>query len=148
MLLKACGRCGDLIPYGRPYCSKCTPIIEEDRTRRREERDRVRNLEAQKRYNKKRDPKYGSFYNSKAWRTLSAKYAQDKGFRCEVCGEIATEVHHKRFISTPDGWDRRLDYTNLELLCVKCHNLRHDRFKPHETERKRRKSIKNVDISS
>lgn len=142
MLLKECGRCKKLIPYGSTYCSVCTPIVEAETL----ERKRKYNLEAQKRYNKKRDPKYLQFYNSKEWRILSRKYAQDKGFRCEACGAIANEVHHKEFIQTPGGWERRLDYDNLELLCTVCHNERHERFKAKRERKKIARSIHNVDI--
>lgn len=125
MLLKACNRCGNLIPYGSTYCKECTPIVEAEReTRLQESR-----LKSNRAYNKRRDPKYVRFYNSLDWRTLSAKYTQDKGYRCEVCGAMATQVHHKKPIQTPDGWELRLDYNNLELLCTRCHNERHDRFK-------------------
>lgn len=120
MLLKACNRCGNLIPYGTPYCKECTPIVEAEREALR--------LEGNRRYNKTRDPKYLRFYNSLDWRTLSSKYTQDKGYRCEECGKIATQVHHKKAIQTPEGWELRLDYNNLELLCTVCHNKRHDRF--------------------
>lgn len=125
MLLKACNRCGNLIPYGSTHCKTCTPIVEAERETRRAEAKR----EGDKRYNKKRDPKYLQFYNSVDWRTLSAKYTQDKGYRCELCGNIANHVHHKKAIQTPEGWELRLDYNNLELLCISCHNERHDRFK-------------------
>jgi 5-methylcytosine-specific restriction endonuclease McrA len=125
VLLKSCNRCRNLIPYGTPYCKTCTPIVEAEREARRVEAKR----EGDKRYNKKRDPKYIQFYNGVDWRTLSAKYMQDKGYRCEACGAIADHVHHKKAIQTPDGWELRLDYNNLELLCIKCHNERHDRFK-------------------
>lgn len=125
MLLKSCGRCGKLIPYGLTYCSRCRPIVEAEREARRLESKR----ESDRRYNKTRDPKYVRFYNSVQWRTLSAKYTQDKGYRCERCGKFATQVHHKQAIQTPQGWDRRLDYNNLELLCTQCHNDRHNRFK-------------------
>lgn len=125
MLLKSCGRCGNLIPYGSTYCSTCTPIVEaEIEARLRESR-----LKSNREYNKKRDPKYIRFYNSIEWRSLSAKYTQDKGYKCELCNKIATEVHHKKAIQTPEGWELRLDYNNLELLCVGCHNERHERFK-------------------
>lgn len=125
MLLKSCGRCGNLIPYGSTYCSTCAPIVEaEIEARLRESR-----LKSNREYNKKRDPKYIRFYNSIEWRSLSAKYTQDKGYRCELCNKIATEVHHKKAIQTPEGWELRLDYNNLELLCVSCHNERHERFK-------------------
>ena len=127
MLLKACRRCGNLIPYGHDYCKHCQPIID----RQKEEAKK----ESNRRYNKTRDPKYIRFYNSSEWRVLSARYTQDKGYRCEQCGAMATQVHHKIPIQTADGWARRLDYGNLELLCTQCHNERHDRFK----RRKKRK---------
>ena len=120
MLLKPCNRCGRLMPYGSSYCETCTPIVEEYREAQR--------LEANRQYNKKRDPKYLRFYNSIDWKTLSLKYLADKGYRCEECRTIATDVHHKIFIQTPEGWELRLDYDNLEALCKTCHNKRHNRF--------------------
>lgn len=125
MLLKSCNRCGNLIPYGPTYCSTCEPIVKQERDARRAEAIKQGN----KRYNKKRDPKYMRFYSSSDWRILSAKYTQDKGYRCECCGRIGSEVHHKIPIQTPDGWEHRLDYNGLELLCTDCHNARHERFK-------------------
>ena len=124
MLLKSCNRCGNLIPFGSPYCTECTPVVEAEREKRLQES----RLKSNKEYNKKRDPKYVRFYNSADWRTLSALYAQDKGYRCEECKEIATQVHHKKAIQSSEGWELRLDYRNLELLCTRCHNERHDRF--------------------
>ena len=134
LLLKSCNRCGNLIPYGSVYCDTCKPVVEAER----EARIHVSKLESNKRYNKTRDPKYVRFYNSVDWRTLSAKYTQDKGYRCEKCGAIATEVHHVKAIQTSEGWELRLDPDNLELLCKACHNERHERFK------RRRKYLKRV----
>ena len=125
MLVKMCNRCGTPIPYGKPYCNVCTPIVEAEREARRLEAKRKSN----KQYNKTRDPKYMKFYNGIEWRTLSMRYMQDKGYRCESCRDIGTEVHHIKPIQTPEGWDLRLDYNNLELLCKSCHNDRHNRFK-------------------
>lgn len=125
MLLKSCNRCGNLIPYGSTYCTTCAPIVRAEREARIAESKK----ESNKRYNKTRDPKYIRFYNGIEWRTLSARYTQDKAYRCEECGAMATQVHHKNAIQTPEGWDHRLDYNNLELLCTRCHNVRHDRFK-------------------
>ena len=124
MLLKACNRCGNLIPYGSPYCADCTPIVEAKREARRQEVKRAND----RRYNKTRDPKYAQFYNSKEWRTLSLKRLQDDGFRCAWCNKIADEVDHIIEIKTPEGWERRLDYTNTRSLCHSCHNKRHKRF--------------------
>lgn len=130
MLLKTCNRCGNLIPYGKTYCSICAPIVSAEREARKDEA-RAR---ANRKYNNKRDPKYIRFYHSTEWRTLASKYAQDLVYKCEVCGSIASEVHHKQAIQTPEGWEQRLDYDNLELLCVKCHNDRHNRFKKKKSK--------------
>lgn len=125
MLLKSCGRCGNLIPYGATYCSKCLPIVEAEREARIQES----RLKSNREYNKTRDPKYVRFYNSVEWRTLSAKRLQDDGYRCAWCGKIATEVDHIEEIKTPGGWERRLDYDNTRPLCHACHDKRHNRFK-------------------
>jgi len=107
-------------------------VVEEEREKRRQESIKRSN----KKYNKTRDPKYTKFYNSRDWRTLSQAYAQAKGFRCESCGQVASEVHHVKAIQTDDGWNRRLDYDNLELLCKSCHNDRHGRFKARKSHSK------------
>lgn len=128
MLLKSCGRCGDLIPYGASYCTKCRPIVEAER----EARLRASRLNSNRRYNKTRDPKYTQFYNSGEWRSLSAKRLQDDDYICAKCRGIATEVDHIVAIQTPEGWERRLDYTNTRSLCHDCHDERHNRFKKKE----------------
>ena len=133
MLLKSCGRCGKLIPYGISYCSICRPIVEAEREARRLESKH----ESDRRYNKTRDPKYVRFYNSVEWRTLSAKRLQDDGYKCAWCGRIATEVDHIEEIKTPEGWARRLDYDNTRSLCHTCHDKRHGRFKKKEKRFKR-----------
>lgn len=125
MILKTCARCGVLIPYGGRYCTGCQAIVDKQRA----EMMQASRRDSNRRYNQKRDSKYTRFYNSPAWRALSARYTQDCGYRCEQCGSMATQVHHKQAIQTPAGWDRRLDYDNLELLCTRCHNERHERFK-------------------
>lgn len=124
MLLKSCGRCGNLIPYGATYCSTCLPIVQEER----EARLREARLKSNKEYNKTRDPKYTRFYNSIEWRTLSAKRLDDDGYRCAWCKGIATEVDHIEEIQTPEGWTKRLDYNNTRSLCHTCHDKRHGRF--------------------
>lgn len=125
MLLKSCNRCGNLIPYGSTHCKECAPIVEAEREARLAEYRK----ESNKRYNKTRDPKYVRFYNGTEWRMLSAKRLQDDGYRCAWCGKIAAEVDHIVEIKTPEGWERRLDYTNTRALCHDCHDKRHNRFK-------------------
>lgn len=124
MLLKACNRCGNLIPYGATYCTNCLPIVQAER----EERVRESKLKSNRAYNKTRDPKYTQFYNSGPWRALSAKRLQDDGYRCQWCRGIATEVDHIVEIQTPEGWPLRLDYNNTRALCHDCHDKRHNRF--------------------
>lgn len=125
MLLKACGRCGNLIPYGSTYCSTCKPVVKAELEARRLESKR----ESNRRYNKKRDLKYVRFYNSTAWRILSRKRLQDDNYKCVKCGKIASDVDHIIPIQIPAGWERRLDYDNLQSLCIDCHNAKHNRFK-------------------
>ena len=132
MLLKECGRCKRLIPYGKAYCETCEPIVKAERDKRRE----AKKLEADRRYNKKRDPKYEQFYNSKEWRRLSAARVQADGFRCVRCGAWASEVDHIIPIQTEDGWTKRFDWDNLQSLCVECHNEKHGRFKSKRKKQK------------
>ncbi len=123
--MKACPRCRDLIPQGLPYCTKCGPVIEAQRAEYRAHNQAARDAQ----YNRRRDPKYGTFYRSKEWRTTSRAKLADVGYRCEAglagCTGLAVEVHHKTPIQTPAGWESRLDWDGLEALCTACHNGRH-----------------------
>ena len=117
--MKNCPRCKKLMPYGKAYCPKCEPVVEQER-----KEQRVRSM---KQYNKRRDPKYEKFYHSKPWKLLSAERLRiDK--HCAFCGAPATEVDHIIEIQTDAGWARRLDWNNTRSLCTKCHNKRHKRF--------------------
>lgn len=120
MIYKLCNKCKKKIIHPATYCDKCLQLYETQKEQLKAERD--------SKYNKSRDPKYKSFYNSKDWKLLKEKKLLDEQYKCEKCHELATEVHHIKFIQTEEGWNRRLDYTNLEALCVKCHNSRHNRF--------------------
>lgn len=125
MVMKRCPRCKRLMPYGKAYCSECTPRAEAEL---QAIRDRNAKKKAQA-YNRRRDPKYLTFYRSKAWRELSRAFLQSAGYKCQAkldgCQGLAMEVHHKVPIRTPEGWERRLDWSNLEAVCTSCHNGRH-----------------------
>ena len=71
------------------------------------------------------------FYNSKAWRRLSASYKKQVHGICERCGEAGTEVHHKIHLTPSNINDPNitLNRSNLELLCYKCHQNEHYRKK-------------------
>ncbi len=78
------------------------------------------------------------FYHSKEWQAVRREVLRrDKGL-CQVClkqGHItpANTVHHIQPIRTfkngkniiAGGWDRRLDPSNLEAICMSCHNKEH-----------------------
>lgn len=131
MLFKNCKKCGRVIPYPLSYCSDCQIIVDQQREEYRARYKQRGDAE----YNKRRDPKYIRFYNSQGWRSLRVAYIQGKGYRCESCGGLAVEVHHKKPIQTEEGWNLRLDINNLEALCTKCHNERHNRFKRRKSRR-------------
>lgn len=120
MLMRLCAKCKIPIKNPASYCEKCLPVIIKQREQYK--------LDSNKRYNKQRDPKYKEFYNSKEWKILKEKKLQDEQYQCERCHKLAVEVHHIKPIQTEEGWQLRLNYNNLESLCVDCHNFRHKRF--------------------
>lgn len=132
MLLKPCSRCGKLIQYGGTYCPECKPIA----IAQMEENMAKKQAYKKAKYNKgyKRDPKYLNFYRSKAWKQTSRAKLSDVMYRCEAklegCTHLAVEVHHIKPIQTEEGWNERLEWSNLEAVCTSCHNRRHvNRFK-------------------
>lgn len=71
------------------------------------------------------------FYKSKAWlvaRNIKTNATQGK---CERCGAVGEEVHHKIRLMVENVNDVyiSLNQDNLELLCRDCHNDEHGRFK-------------------
>jgi 5-methylcytosine-specific restriction endonuclease McrA len=71
------------------------------------------------------------FYNSKEWK-LSRQYKlASVNYRCERCGGIAVEVHHKIPISPENRHNPSImiGQNNLEAICLECHNKEHKRFR-------------------
>lgn len=128
-VLKACPRCRRLIAQGLPYCETCGPLVERQRADLREHNRAAR----ARTYNRKRDPKYQTFYRSNEWRQTSRAALSAAGYKCQArlagCSGLAVEVHHKKPIQTEAGWNERLEWSNLEAVCVSCHNGRHERGK-------------------
>ncbi len=125
MIVKPCPRCGKVMAYGPAYCTDCTPLATQEL-----EEIRQRNAERkQKAYNRRRDPKYLAFYRSKDWKAQSRAKLQAVAYKCEArltgCQGLAVEVHHIKPIQTREGWDKRLEWENLEAVCTSCHNGRH-----------------------
>lgn len=70
-----------------------------------------------------RDAKAKQFYNSTAWkRTREKKLTEDAVCQYPECIQIAEHVHHVEPISTPEGWEARLDLAGLMSLCQPHHN--------------------------
>lgn len=121
MLMKPCPMCGKLYQYGKLYCPDCMPVYEA--------RKAEHFKQASKRYDDKRkDSRETRFYKSKQWQRLAAATVMSKGYKCERCGKYANQVHHKVRITTKEGWCMRFEPSNLELLCLECHNAEHGRF--------------------
>lgn len=127
MHIKPCPRCKRMIPYGPTYCPDCQPIVEAERLEAMERKAALRAKKYNREYNKKRDPKYAAFYRSKPWRMTSRAKLQQCGYKCEArldgCGKIASEVHHIKPLKTPEGWEQRLEWSNLMGVCIQCHNI-------------------------
>ena len=125
MIMKLCPRCKQLMPYGQSYCKDCAPKVQKEL-----EAIKERNLKKKMQmYNSRRDPKYLVFYRSADWKKQSRAKLESVQYRCEArlehCQHYATEVHHIKPIQTQEGWDKRLDWNNLEAVCTSCHNGRH-----------------------
>ena len=95
------------------YCSDCQPIAEAQAEEAKAKRNRYYD-------SKLRDKQSTAFYNSKAWIMLSRTRLQRDEYKCQVCGEIATEVHH--IISIKKAWNKRYEIDNLMSICTACHN--------------------------
>lgn len=138
MAMHPCPRCKRLVPVGVAYCEECKPVAEAQAAEAMERRQAYKRAKYNRAYNKRRDPKYLTFYRSKEWKVTSRTKLQDAGYKCEAklsgCTHLAVEVHHKDPIQTEDGWDRRLEWENLEAVCTACHNGRHPEKFRRKTE--------------
>lgn len=127
MAVHPCPRCKRLVPVGVSYCDDCKPIAEAQAAEAMERRRAYKQARYNSAYNKRRDPKYLTFYRSKEWKLLSRTKLQDCGYKCEAgldgCKGLAVEVHHTQPIRTPEGWEARLEWDGLMGVCVACHNI-------------------------
>ena len=71
------------------------------------------------------------FYRSSAWLLARQQKIAACNGRCEICGAIGEEVHHKIALTPSNITDTNitLNPDNLIYLCKECHNKEHDRFK-------------------
>lgn len=66
---------------------------------------------------------FASFYNTQAWRRLSA-WRRRTSPLCVMCLQVgdytpATQADH--IVPLSKAWDRRLDPENVQSLCRPCH---------------------------
>lgn len=75
------------------------------------------------------NPIVAAFYHSKVWEKTRNAYYKSKYGMCERCGTCNGKmiVHHKTHVTSAnvDNPDITLDFGNLELLCIECHNNEH-----------------------
>lgn len=70
------------------------------------------------------------FYRSREWLMARQQKIASCNGRCEVCGAIGEEVHHKIPLTPENVSDPRISLgeDNLIYLCKDCHNKEHGRF--------------------
>jgi hypothetical protein len=75
--------------------------------------------------------KYGEklekFYHSAKWKRCREAFIAYKHGICDICGKRGYLVHHIIELddSNVDDPNVSLSFSNLQLLCVKCHNVVH-----------------------
>ena len=67
------------------------------------------------------------FYKSEAWQRTRNAYFKKRFGICERCGAPGAIVHHKIYLNPRNINDPKvsLNFDNLELLCMDCHNKEH-----------------------
>lgn len=63
------------------------------------------------------------FYSSPEWRSLRYAVIAERGARCECCGvtpKDGAKINVDHVLPISKAWDRRLDPTNLQILCGAC----------------------------
>ena len=68
------------------------------------------------------------FYHSDKWKRTQKAYKSFKHGICERCGKPNAEiVHHKKYLNDErlNNPEYSLNWENLELLCINCHNKEH-----------------------
>jgi 5-methylcytosine-specific restriction endonuclease McrA len=64
------------------------------------------------------------FYKSQEWRELRVKIIEEQHGECQMCGRSHKKhgitIHVDHIIPLSIDWSRRLDETNLQILCEDC----------------------------
>jgi len=64
------------------------------------------------------------FYNSSAWQKQRKFKMQEENYKCDRCGGLAVDVHHKITLTelNVNDFNVSMNLDNLECLCRDCHN--------------------------
>ena len=132
--LKRCNAiaCRALIPFDVSHCDKHIGVSKRE-TNRAYDDMRMRE-----------EPHIRAFYADTRWRKLSEQAKRRDDYMCQKClskgiytiGNVADHI-----IEVKDDWDRRWDISNLQTLCVKCHNRKTREEKAKRNHRSPRLSI-------
>lgn len=70
------------------------------------------------------------FYRSSAWLLARQQKIAACNGKCELCGAVGEEVHHKVALTAENinNPNVTLNPDNLIYLCKDCHNKEHERF--------------------
>lgn len=63
------------------------------------------------------------FYKSKEWRYLRYKVLAEQRGRCQLCGRSRKDgaiLHCDHIVALSKDWSRRLDKSNIQVLCEEC----------------------------
>ncbi|MCH3911282.1 MAG: HNH endonuclease [Limosilactobacillus oris] len=149
--------CREVIPVGQYYCSKHQYLQKEyEERKKRWQRDNYQGMTKEEKHkhnqrvyrqrmaaSAKAPHDYNRFYKTSAWVKLSHRTLQNSPV-CVSClrkGIIkkADLVDHIEPIR--ENWDKRLDPSNLQPLCYRCHRIKTKQ--DHERENKMAQSRQN-----
>lgn len=73
------------------------------------------------------NPVIWNFYNSTKWEKVRKAYKKYRHNLCERCGGVGYIVHHKEHLTMSNIYNPEvtINFNNLELLCMDCHNKEH-----------------------
>lgn len=90
-----------------------------------------------------RNPELKSFYNSKEWRTFRLNLINERGNKCDKCGNYIAQskdiIGHHTVELTPENVKDATISLNpdlVEIICFECHNKEHKRFGFNERKTK------------
>lgn len=116
-------RIDNLRATGNPVPALLSIRLAELRRDRREAAPVVIKKRKKHRHKREKGGKKRNFYRTAEWLAVRYDVLADRGARCECCGVTPREgarMNVDHIIPVSRAWDRRLDPTNLQVLCAAC----------------------------